>query len=107
MKRHGRDNSYKNLISKVRSRDQAELITGLIGAVRGKRILSGNDNCSKELNGKMSTDKEPRTIAFKRGRPRWISAFTSLSEIVFEFPVEWKGNQTGLETQKPQFPSFC
>jgi len=44
MKRRGRDNSYKNLILKVCSRDQAELITGLIGAVRGKRILSGNDN---------------------------------------------------------------
>lgn len=87
MKRRGRDNSYKNLISKVCSRE-AELIISLIGVVRGKRILSGNDNRGKELNGKMSTNKEQRIITFKRGCPRWISAFTSLSEIVFEFPVE-------------------
>lgn len=62
--------------------------------LEGNVILSDNDNSGKELNGKMSTDKEPRVIAFKRDRPQRISAFTSLSEIVFEFPVEWKGNQT-------------
>lgn len=64
-------------------------------AVRGKRVPSDNGNCGfgEEPNGKMSTDKESRAIAFEGNCSRRISAFTSLSETVFEFPVERKGNQ--------------
>lgn len=56
----------------------------------------------------MLTDKESCGIALGgyTGSLRRVSAFTSLSEVVFEFPVERKGNQRSLEIQKHQFPSI-